>query len=88
LGRQPYHAAYQPGNFDFIYIRWEGDRRSINGTLGKIEVDRAINIRLWADRIKHFSDSQKEVFGYFSKYYSGHPPADARELLKAVETKE
>ena len=67
---------------DFIYIRWEGNRRSVNGTLGKIEVDRATNIRLWADRIKPFLDSQKEVFGYFSKYYSGYPPADVHELLK------
>jgi uncharacterized protein YecE (DUF72 family) len=71
---------------DFIYIRWEGDRRSVNGTLGKIEVDRAINIRLWADRIKPFLDSQKEVFGYFSKYYSGHPPADVHEFLRLAET--
>jgi uncharacterized protein YecE (DUF72 family) len=73
---------------DFIYMRWEGDRRRVNGTLGKTEVDRAANIRLWADRIKPFTDSQKEVFGYFSKYYSGYPPADARALLKAVETEE
>jgi uncharacterized protein YecE (DUF72 family) len=70
---------------DFIYVRWEGDRRKVNGTLGKIEVDRATDIRLWADRIRPFLDDQKEVFGFFSKYYSGYPPADARELLKAVE---
>ncbi len=73
---------------DFIYIRWEGDRRRVSGTLGRMEIDRATHIKFWADRIKPFLDSQKEVFGYFSKYYSGHPPADARELLKAVETKE
>jgi uncharacterized protein YecE (DUF72 family) len=73
---------------DFIYMRLEGDRRSVNGTLGKTEMDRAANIRLWADRIKPFLDSQKEVFVYFSKYYSGYPLADTRELLKAVETKE
>ena len=73
---------------DFIYIRWEGDRRTVNGTLGRIEVDRTTHIKSWADKIKQFLDRQTEVFGYFSKYYSGHPPADAHELLKAVETKE
>jgi uncharacterized protein YecE (DUF72 family) len=73
---------------DFIYIRWEGDRRRVNGTLGKTEVDRAASIRLWADRIKPFSDSQKEVFGYFSKYYSGHPPTDVHELLRLAEAAE
>ncbi len=24
---------------DFLYIRWEGDRTKVKGTLGKIEVD-------------------------------------------------
>lgn len=58
---------------DFIYIRWEGDRRSASGTLGKTEIDRTAQIKLWADRIKRFLDNQTEVFGYFSKYYSGYP---------------
>jgi hypothetical protein len=51
-------------------------------------VDRAANIRLWADRIRPFSDSQKEVFGYFSKYYSGHPLSDVHELLRLAEAAE
>ena len=25
---------------DFLYVRWEGDRKRVNGTLGKIEADR------------------------------------------------
>jgi uncharacterized protein YecE (DUF72 family) len=25
---------------DFLYIRWEGDRKKVNGTLGKIEAER------------------------------------------------
>jgi uncharacterized protein YecE (DUF72 family) len=71
---------------DFIYIRWEGDRRRVSGTLGRIEIDRATRIKFWADRIKHFLDNQTEVFGYFSKYYSGHPPTDVHELLRLAET--
>jgi uncharacterized protein YecE (DUF72 family) len=73
---------------DFIYLRWEGDRRKVNGTLGKIELDRVASIELWAQRIRQFLYEQTEVFGYFSKYYSGHPPSDVRELLKSVETVE
>ena len=69
---------------DFIYIRWEGDRRKVNGTIGKIEVDRTASIKLWAERIRHFLENQTEVFGYFSKYYSGHPPSDVREFLKVT----
>ena len=25
---------------DFLYVRWEGDRSKVKGTLGKIEVDK------------------------------------------------
>jgi uncharacterized protein YecE (DUF72 family) len=69
---------------DFIYVRWEGDRRRVNGTLGRIEVDRAAKIKVWAERIKPYLDEQTEVFGYFSKYYSGHSPSDAKDLLKNI----
>lgn len=69
---------------DFIYVRWEGDRRKIKGTLGKIEVDREANLRLWADKIKPLVSKQVEVFGYFGKYYSGYPPSDANLLLNLL----
>lgn len=71
---------------DFIYIRWEGDRRSIIGTLGRIEMDRVAQITLWAERINRFLDNQMEVFGFFSKYYSGYPPADVHELFRLAKT--
>jgi uncharacterized protein YecE (DUF72 family) len=69
---------------DFIYVRWEGDRRRVKGTLGKIEVDRAAKIKQWADRLKPFLEKKTEVFGYFSKYYSGYSPSDAKELLNIL----
>jgi uncharacterized protein YecE (DUF72 family) len=69
---------------DFAYIRWEGDRKSVNGILGKAEVDRTADIKMWAQKIKEFLDIPIEVFGYFSKYYSGHPPTDAKQLLNLL----
>ena len=69
---------------DFIYIRWEGDRRKINGTLSKREVDQTDNIRTWADKIKTHLEKKTEVFGYFSKYYTGYPPADITDLLNII----
>ena len=71
---------------DFAYIRWEGDRRKVNGTLGRAEVDKTAKIQEWAQKIKLFDD-QIEVFGYFSKYYSGHPPTDAKQLLDALSAR-
>jgi len=70
---------------DFTYIRWEGDRKKVNGKLGKVEKDRSADIKDWAVKIKVFLDDSIEVFGYFSKYYSGFPPGDVRMLLDQVK---
>ena len=61
---------------DFLYVRWEGDRKKVKGTLGKIEVDKKNDLKLWADKIKPFLEKRMEVYGYFGKYYSGYPPSD------------
>jgi uncharacterized protein YecE (DUF72 family) len=68
----------------FAYIRWEGDRKRLNGTLGRVEVDRREDIQKWAKRIRGLIDNSIEVYGYFSKFFSGHPPSDAKELLKLL----
>lgn len=69
---------------DFVYIRWEGDRRKVNGALGRVEVDRTEDIAKWTVQVKDFLDRQVEVFGYFSKYFSGYPPNDAKQLLNQL----
>jgi uncharacterized protein YecE (DUF72 family) len=74
---------------DFIYVRWEGDRKLVNGALGKKEVDKTTNTKLWADSLRRIlleKPQPKAVFGYFSKYYSGHPPSDAKDLLDNLKT--
>ena len=73
---------------DFTYIRWVGDRKKIKGNLGKIEKDRSEDIRDWAKKIKGFLDNHLEVFGYFSKTYSGYPPGDVRMLLEQIIVKD
>lgn len=72
---------------NFIYIRWEGDRSSVNGTLGKKEIDRAQKIKNWAEKIEPFLRNETEVFGYFSKYYSGYPPSDVKNLMNIIHRK-
>ena len=69
---------------DFFYLRWKGDRRQVEGIMGKVEVNKYEKTRLWADKVKPFLDKQTEIFGYFSKYYSGHPPSDVYEFLKII----
>ena len=60
---------------DFLYIRWEGDRKKVNGTLGKTEVDRSGDLKVEAEKLTLFL-SKMNVLGYFAKYYSGYPPSD------------
>jgi uncharacterized protein YecE (DUF72 family) len=69
---------------DVVYVRWEGDRRRVNGTMGRVEVDRKAQIKAWADKLKPFLEEETEVFGYFSKYYSGFSPSDAKDLLEMI----
>ena len=61
----------------FVYIRWEGDHRKVSGTTGKVERDRTADIEKWAIKIKSLA-VEHEVYGFFSKYFSGHPPTDAK----------
>jgi uncharacterized protein YecE (DUF72 family) len=64
---------------DFLYVRWEGDRKTVNGTLGEIEVNKTTDLALWAEKLKLFID-KTEIFGYFAKYFSGFPPKDITSL--------
>jgi len=68
---------------DFLYVRWEGDRKKVKCTIGKIEVDVQENLQVWASKIKPYLNRQIDVFGYFGKYYSGYPPSDIK-LLSAL----
>lgn len=69
---------------DFSYLRWEGNRKKIKGTTGKVEQERRTEIDKWAEKIKGLIDDSIEVFGYFSKHYSGHSPTDAKLLLNSL----
>jgi uncharacterized protein YecE (DUF72 family) len=65
---------------NFLYFRWEGDRKKVNGTLGRIEAARDQDLKLEAEKIKPFL-GKMELFGYFGKYYSGYPPSDVANML-------
>ena len=80
----PFMPSVEVMPADFAYVRWEGDRGKVKGLQGQVEIDRTISIKEWAKRIKTFLDTSKDVFGYFSKYYSGYPSNDADQLLSFI----
>jgi uncharacterized protein YecE (DUF72 family) len=72
---------------NFLYVRWEGDRKKVNGTLGKTEIDRTNDIKRWARKLKLYFKKQMDVFGYFSKYYSGNPTTDINNFMNNFQSK-
>jgi hypothetical protein len=53
--------------------------------LGKIEADRAEDLKVEAEKIRLYL-GKMEVFGYFGKYYSGYPPSDVATLRANLST--
>jgi uncharacterized protein YecE (DUF72 family) len=80
----PYMPEINEVTSNFIYIRWEGNRKKVIGTLGKRETDKTPQIKIWANKIKPFIKKQTEIYGYFSKYYTGYPTSDAKNLLNLL----
>jgi uncharacterized protein YecE (DUF72 family) len=70
---------------DFLYIRWEGNRKKVNGTLGTTEIDQKDLIKKWASKIIKNQEKTNKVFGYFSKYFSGNPIKDTQNLLDVIK---
>lgn len=81
LGDSPWTPKLEEATTDFTYIRWEGNRKQVKGNIGRVEKEKTSDIKKWARKIRKFLEN-KEVFGYFSKYYSGHPPTDVNQLLR------
>jgi hypothetical protein len=63
-------------------LRLEGDHKKINGLQGKVEVDRAIDVKVWAEKLAAFKTQGVTVFGYFGKFFSGFPPLDVRHFME------
>jgi uncharacterized protein YecE (DUF72 family) len=69
---------------DFVYLRLEGDRGKVNGLLGKVEVDRSADVKLWAEKLASLKKGGLEVFSYFGKFYSGFPPLDVCHFMEGM----
>jgi uncharacterized protein YecE (DUF72 family) len=79
-GNAPKIPQIEEKTATFLYIRWEGARKTVNGMLGKVEVEKSSETQNWANKLKPHLESGNDIFAYFGKYYSGFPPTDT-ELL-------
>lgn len=85
LGDSPWLHKIDKVTADFVYYRLEGNRKQISGTKGTVEKDKTVDIEKLTRKIQLFSD-KTEIFCYFSKYFSGHPPTDAKKLLHNLKS--
>ncbi len=65
---------------DFVYIRWEGNRKIVNGNKGLVEIERKEDITEWYSKIMKYLKNKMEIYGYFSKFYSGYPVYDIKMI--------
>jgi uncharacterized protein YecE (DUF72 family) len=65
---------------DFVYIRWEGNRKIVNGDKGLVEIDKKKNITDWYSKIMNYLKNKIDIYGYFSKFYSGYPLNDIKMI--------
>jgi uncharacterized protein YecE (DUF72 family) len=68
----------------FVYIRWEGDRKLVDGERGTVEADRREESLVWSETIKSYLGKGLEVYGFFSKFYSGYPVSDIKTISEAL----
>ncbi len=76
---QAMEAARSP-TADFAYFRWLGDRPHLSGYMHR-QIDRAAEIRGWAEVLAELADEVRQIYGFFNNHYEGHSPASARRLL-------
>ena len=66
---------------DFVCVRWLGDHKGIEAltmTWGKTIVDRADDLRNWADLFPQFVSRNLKVYAYANNYYAGHGPGTVK----------
>jgi uncharacterized protein YecE (DUF72 family) len=81
---KPFHEITS----DFIYIRFEGNRKKVKGEKGELELDKTEEIKKWSILIKDYLNQGLDVYVYFSKYFSGYPPSDVNNLRKQIHDQE
>ena len=68
---------------DFLYLRWLGDRRTIE-RYDRVQVDRTTSFDTWeADLMRTFGEV-REVYGYFNNHWAGHSPSSANEMKRRL----
>jgi uncharacterized protein YecE (DUF72 family) len=81
----PSELAFDPITTDWTYIRWLGDRKSIEqqtATWDKTVVDRTSELRSWVDYCYPIIRRGVLIYAYANNHYSGHAPATIEQFRR------
>lgn len=68
---------------DFGYVRWMGPDRSIT-QFGRVLVDRTRELDEWTGTLKLLAARVRTISGYVNNHFSGHSPANVRDLQRRL----
>ena len=75
--------TFDPITTDWTYIRWLGDRKSIEQitkTWDRTVVDRTSKLSSWVDYCQQVQRRGVTIFAYANNHYGGHAPATVRQF--------
>jgi uncharacterized protein YecE (DUF72 family) len=81
----PSELEFDPITTDWTYIRWLGDRKSIEEqttTWDKIVLDRAGELRGWVDYCYPIIKRGVLVYAYANNHFAGHAPATIEQFRR------
>jgi len=70
-----------PITADFTYVRWLGDRKSIEKRTkvwNETIIDRTVELDEWARMLRRIVQEAICIYGYFNNHYAGHAPDTVR----------
>ena len=82
--------TFDPITTDWTYIRWLGDRKSIEQitkTWDKNVVDRTHKLSSWVDYCQQVQRRGVTIFAYANNHFGGHAPATVRQFRELWRAK-
>lgn len=79
----PSELKFDPVTADWTYIRWLGDRKSIESltqSWDKIVVDKTAELRSWVDYCDQIRRRGVWVYAYANNHFAGHGPATIEQF--------
>jgi uncharacterized protein YecE (DUF72 family) len=86
----PAELKFDPITADWTYIRWLGDRKSIEEqttTWDKVVVDRTSELSSWVDFCYQMRKRGVIVFAYANNHFAGHAPATIKQFQQLWKAK-